>query len=331
MATMLREPRPYARQVTDTLRSPVADGELSPWQRVPAESRPRRRQLLLGTAVAFAAVSAVFGFPTGREVVIGWVLLLLYGIVAADATAWRRAVLHDWGPFLGVLFVYDLLRGLSDGLAGRAYVLPQLRADEWLFGGTVPTVWLQQHLYSPDPHWYDFIVVPVYMSHFVVPLAVAVALWARSYAQFRLYIWAFSILTVLALVTFAAFPAAPPWLAAQQGLLPFVERVPSHTLATSGIPSIHSAITRGEAYANPVAAMPSLHAAVPLLVLLLSWGRARVTGRTLLSVYVLAMAFTLVYGGEHYVVDILAGWLYAVVAVLLARAVVRRRSRHASA
>jgi membrane-associated phospholipid phosphatase len=35
--------------------------------------------------------------------------------------------------------------------------------------------------------------------------------------------------------------------------------------------------------------------------------------RWLLPIYPLAMAFSLVYTGEHYVVDILLGWLYAVV------------------
>ncbi len=35
----------------------------------------------------------------------------------------------------------------------------------------------------------------------------------------------------------------------------------------------------------------------------------------LLVAYVLAMTFTLAYGGEHYVVDALVGWVYAAVAV----------------
>ena len=37
--------------------------------------------------------------------------------------------------------------------------------------------------------------------------------------------------------------------------------------------------------------------------------------RPLLVVYPLAMAFTLVYTGEHYVIDILLGWLYAAAVV----------------
>ena len=68
--------------------------------------------------------------------------------------------------------------------------------------------------------------------------------------------------------------------------------------------------------ANPVAAMPSLHAAYPMLLLLFFWRRAG-RWRWLLALYPLAMGFTLVYAAEHYVVDILFGWLYAVAVYLV--------------
>jgi membrane-associated phospholipid phosphatase len=65
----------------------------------------------------------------------------------------------------------------------------------------------------------------------------------------------------------------------------------------------------GEFY-NQEAAVPSLHAAYPMLLLLFFWGAGR-WARAGLVAYVLAMAFTLVYSGEHYVSDIIVGWLYA--------------------
>jgi membrane-associated phospholipid phosphatase len=47
--------------------------------------------------------------------------------------------------------------------------------------------------------------------------------------------------------------------------------------------------------------------------------------------YPLAMAFTLVYAGEHYVFDVLLGWIYAVAVysavTALERAWARRRLR----
>ncbi len=304
---------------------------LTPWE-VGAAHATRRRRLLVGVAVLFTGVTAVFGLPTGREVVTLWVLVLLFAVVGGDLAAWRRTVVRDWLPFLLVLFAYDLLRGFADGAIERAHLLPQLRVEEFLFGGTVPTVWLQERLYTPSPAFYDYLIVPVYLSHFVVPMAVAVGLWSRSYTRFREYVASFVVLTCGTLLTYALFPAAPPWLASEtidpgtgQTYLPFVERVTSHTLGQVGIPTIHNAVQRGEAYANPVAAIPSLHSAVPMLVVLLAWPYARTLGRSLFVLYLAAMTFTLVYGGEHYIVDVLIGWAYAALAVLVVRAVLKRR------
>jgi membrane-associated phospholipid phosphatase len=60
---------------------------------------------------------------------------------------------------------------------------------------------------------------------------------------------------------------------------------------------------------NPVAAMPSLHAAFPVLVWLIMWKIQPRWGWATI-VYPLLMDFAVVYLGEHYVIDVLAGTLY---------------------
>lgn len=169
-------------------------------------------------------------------------------------------------------------------------------------------------------------IVPGYMSHFIVPMALAVGLWLAAYPLFRRYVWTLVVLTVLTLVTYALFPAAPPWMAGLNGYLPDVGRVTSETLQATGIGTIRSAVARGQAYANAVAAIPSLHAAVPMMVLLFSWSLVGWRVRLLLVTYIAAMTFTLTYGGEHYVVDILIGWVHAAVAVYGVAWVLRRRA-----
>ena len=63
----------------------------------------------------------------------------------------------DFLPVIVFLFAYDLLRGRADGLVAHVYELPQLRVDEWLFGGTAPTVTLQHALWtSGHPHLWDY-------------------------------------------------------------------------------------------------------------------------------------------------------------------------------
>ena len=67
-----------------------------------------------------------------------------------------------------------------------------------------------------------------------------------------------------------------------------------------------------QAGSNPIAAMPSLHIAFASLVALFIGYRLRSAWRWLLVLYPCAMGFTLVYAGEHYVVDLVAGAAYAV-------------------
>ena len=323
----------------------------SPWRSASPQDRVRRRRLLIGVLGLFLVVGVAFGFPTGREVITAWVLLFLLAACAGDVRVWRRVVVKDWLPLIAVLFLYDLLRGSAElvgarladlpllsssatnpGETVRAHVTPMIRFDEWLFGGTVPTVSLQQRFHDPGVvHWWDAAAVPVYFSHFFVSLAVALVLWLVSYRLYRRFIWSLVALTAITLATYAAFPAAPPWMAGlpANDYLPEVARVAGDTLRAMGGATVNSAVERGAAYSNRVAAMPSLHGAIPMLLLAFFWPLTRWVGRSLLALYVLAMALTLVYGGEHYVLDLLVGWLYAIGAVLLVQVLLRRRTKRA--
>jgi membrane-associated phospholipid phosphatase len=319
----------------------------SPWRSAGPAERVRRRQLLLAVSVGFVLVATFLGFPTGREVLTGWVLVFLFAACAGNARVWGRAVIQDWLPLFAVLFAYDFLRGaakhvgaqlaqlptlqadaLDATVTAQAHVTEPIRGDELLFGGHVPTVWLQQHFYHPGTvHWWDALAVPVYFSHFFVSLAVAVFLWALSYRLFRRYVWTLVTLTVLTLATYAVFPAAPPWMAGLPAnhVLPEIARVVPDTLRALGGHTVNSAVERGAAYSNRVAAVPSLHGAIPLMLLLFAWPMVRRRTRVLLAVYAVAMLLTLVYGGEHYVTDILLGYVYAAVSVYGVAAWFRRR------
>lgn len=323
--------------------------ERSPWRSATAPDRSRRRRLLLGVLVAFIAVALVFGFPTGREVLTGWVLLTLWAACAGNLRVWRRAVVRDWLPLLLVLFAYDLLRGYAKDVGPHLARLPTVQADSlvptvmakahvtgpidvdrFLFGGQVPTVWLQQHFHDVGVvHWWDALAVPVYFSHFFVSLGLAVVLWAISYQVYRRYVWTLVTLTLATLVTYALYPAAPPWMAGlpANGYLPPVDRVVSSSLRLLGGHTVNSAVERGEAYSNRVAAMPSLHGAIPMMLLLFFWPLVRRRARALLALYAAVMALTLVYGGEHYVADLLAGYLYAAVCVYGVQRVLAHRDR----
>src|SRR5436190_1782549 len=139
---------------------------------------------------------------------------------------------------------------------------------------------------------------------------------SRSRGLFRRLATMVVVLAVLGCTTYVLFPAAPPWLAAQRGLLPPVDRLVAPVGTHVPVITLAPLWETGTQYANAVAAVPSLHASYTLLIAWFLFARLRSHLRYLLWLYPLAMAFALVYSGEHYVVDVLLGWLYCVAVYL---------------
>jgi len=134
---------------------------------------------------------------------------------------------------------------------------------------------------------------------------------------------------VAGLVTYVLYPAAPPWLAAKDGVIPPVAR-----LSARGWELLHSnhagsLMSEAQVKVNTVAAMPSLHTATATLIAAFFFPRAPWWGKILLACYPLLMGAVLVYSGEHYVVDLLFGYLYA--AVVMAAFAIGRRVRDRAA
>jgi hypothetical protein len=236
----------------------------------------------------------------------------------------------DWFPVALIVVAYLVLHGLASTLTPGAHVQPQLGFDERVFGGTAPTVQLERALWDPgDPHWYDYLATLVYLSHFVVTLTVGIVLWLRAYPLFRRFRVLFLTVTFAGFVTYVAYPAIPPWLASRRGDMPHAVRIVRAMWLELGLSDVAAVFGEKSKYAFPVGALPSLHAAWPFLLLVFFWPMAG-RWRVVLVAYALAMAFTLVYTGDHFVFDILLGWTYVIVVVLAFRFFSNRRRSTAS-
>jgi PAP2 superfamily len=270
----------------------------------------RRRALIV---VGYLAASMVVfaGFGSADRPALLWWLIGLLALTSAGSEAGPRRVAMDWLPLLIIAAGYDTVRAQAPELLTRAIVTPQLRFDEIVFGGTAPTVQLQRWLdvTTGEVHWWDYVVWVGYLSHFAVSLGVAAYLYVIDRVRFKRFATLILTVSVAGFVTYFIVPAAPPWLASRQGALPHTTRIVYQVWAHLGLPGIAKVFNGSARFANPVAALPSLHAAWPLMVALFLWPTAR-RGRYLLVVYVAFMTFVLVYGAEHYVSDIALGWLY---------------------
>lgn len=241
-------------------------------------------------------------------------------------------LLIAWAPLSVILIAYEAARWVNAPLGGGGHgaganrlgfglhVRGPAEADVGVFGA-VPSVWLQERLVDGSAHWYDAVAALVYITHFVsIPLVTGVA-WFCLRDRFAAWLAAVLTFTAVGVGGYIAYPAAPPWLASDRGEIGTVHRISTLGWDYLNLEPVGRLTVLGQDGSNPVAAMPSLHAGAALLVALFFWPVAGSLGRAALLGYVMLMAATLVYTGEHYVVDVAAGWLTAGVAVAVAAAV----------
>ncbi len=283
----------------------------------PAEVGTRRRRrprLLLVGSVVYLAV--IFGgmLWLGISIEPEWVALAL--LVIAIAMGRGRTFIADWTPFLLLFFAYEAMRGFAARLA--PHDLSGL--ERWLFGGAIPTLVLQHAFYRPGvigPQ--DLVAMVLYFMHFVLPIVVGFIFWVNSREHYWHFIAALLLMCFLAFVTYLFWPSAPPWYQLHDVVKinqQTVDRLWGNTVVV-----IYHAFNP-----NQFAAFPSLHAAFPALAAVYAWSRYRALAVGLV-IWTLAVSVAIVYLGEHYVVDALAGFVYVAAAAIIVEAFSRWRRR----
>lgn len=217
-------------------------------------------------------------------------------------------------PFVAILLIYESFRGVADHLNSNVNYGLAPYMDRFLFGD-LPTVFLQNLLWSGQVSWYDFVFYLAYMLHFIIPVGLAILVWKTREKYYWRLINTYLLTTFAAFFTFLAFPAAPPWLAFQNHYIEPIVRISSNVWAALGLhdfPSFYNNISP-----NPVAAVPSLHAAWATLFAIFVY---RLYGRRwglVAAIYPFLIYVGTVYQGEHYGFDIILGLIYALTAYKL--------------
>ena len=281
--------------------------------------------LLIGSLVY---LTILFGVMLWRGISIEpeWVVLAL--LLIAVAMGRGRTFLADWLPFLLLFFAYEAMRGFAAKTGFAPHDLSGL--ERAVFAGTLPTLTLQHafyHLESVSPQ--DVLAMFFYFMHFPLPILVGFVFWLRSREHYHRFIAALLLMALLAFVTYLFWPSAPPWYQFQEGAVPssqVVHKILNETVAKFWGNGYFVSPLYTHLNPNQFAAFPSLHAAFPALAAVYAWNRYRPLAIGLVA-WTTAVLLSIVYLGEHYVIDALDGFLYVAVATILVEAFVRWRER----
>lgn len=242
-------------------------------------------------------------------------MLAAFGVSCVGRTKQDvKLMVRDWAVLVVIYMIYDYSRGTADQFGiGVNYTIPR-DIDRFIFFGRDPNVWLQSWLLKDDVRWYDVAGSIIYMTHFVLPVVPLAMLRMRNRTEWLRYVRRFALTLYIAVACFIVFPAAPPWMAAEKNYTKPVYRITGRGWWELHLKTVSKTLDRGAAVLNSVAAMPSLHAGMALLVTLWFTRNSPRWVRVVAMAFPLSMAFTLIYFGEHWAIDTIMGWITVLVA-----------------
>ncbi len=230
-----------------------------------------------------------------------------------------KSFLNAFVGFAFVAWVYDASRFIRNvGVTPDRTLLCNLHeAEVALFGfqaegrrQTLQDYFFAHHHLAADV----FFAIP-YASFLLVTALYAVYLYRRDARACARYGWAFGAMNVLAIITYHVVPSAPPWYFHKFGCVVDAAARSFEGEALARVDAFtHLFYFRGfYGRASEVfGAIPSLHVAYPLLIVIEGWRRHGLFGRLIAIAYWLWMCVAAVYLDHHWVADIVLGWAYTV-------------------
>jgi len=224
--------------------------------------------------------------------------------IARPRSALRDAAIYGLQMWAYIAH-YEMPNDDHDALLGRVHVTYPIKADTWIGAGTPPTVRLQRALGEPGRVFrHDLALAGIHWSWFLVPHGTVAYILLRHRDQFPRAAGMMAAVFDLGIFAYWLVPTAPPWWAGGNGHMAHVRRIMveagEHFWGRAWKP-LYDFLG-----GNPFAAMPSLHFATSVMAahVLSDVGPGH---GTVGWVYAMSLGFALVYLGEHYVVDLIAG------------------------
>jgi membrane-associated phospholipid phosphatase len=218
------------------------------------------------------------------------------------------------------------------GLRGRIHTGDLWELERMLFPCPDGTTW-PAYFATRTHAVLDFFCGFSYAAYLYQVFGLALLFFFRKHPRFGVMCWAFFLVNAMGVVTYMLYPAAPPWYVMKYGPGPADLTAPPSPAGTARFDALLGISYFAKFYArnpNVFGAMPSLHAAYPTLVVWQAWGLGR-AWRVGTIAFAVLVAFSAIYLQHHYILDVVAGVVAALVACWVVEYAVSRRESSASA
>ena len=274
----------------------------------PSRALRRTAWALVAAGVAAPAVRKRLRLPPPVVAAAAWSapVALCVAVPRSRGRDVATCMLQMWA----YVAMYEMPADDGDALAARVHVDYPVRIDRALGLGELPGVRLQRRFADPpNIRGPEKLLVWAHWIWFTVPHGTALYVLLRRRERFARAATLIYATFDVGVLCYWLIPTAPPWYAAEHGrlgdgpeprlrrlMLDYGEQFWQHRWER-----LYDGLA-----GNPLAAMPSLHFATSVTAAHVLSDAGRVEG-TAGWAYAGTLGFALVYLGEHYVADLLAG------------------------
>lgn len=268
-------------------------------------------------SVAYLLLSSwVVGFKSDQVV-----LLVIFNACFFSSSISRKFI-TGFSVFIVYWIIFDYMKAIPNYEVSRVHIQDLYNAEKTVFGINSNGARLTPNEYwrANSSHFLDILGGIFYLCWIPVPLSFGAYLFFfKDRKQFLSFAMTFFVVNLLGFVVYYTFPAAPPWYVYEHGFV-FYHNTPGNTGGLSRFDDYFHVEIFKSIYAkgsNVFAAMPSLHSAYPIIVMYYGLKNKLGYVNILLGAVVIGIWFTAVYTSHHYVLDVLAGILTAIIGINL--------------
>ena len=277
------------------------------------------------TKSLIATTSISIGYLLLSYLLVGFksdqlVLITIFNVCYYASWLTRKFIM-GFSIFIVYWVFFDYMKAFPNYLYNTVSIEELYNLEKRLFGIIVAGKEL-----TPNEYWLansntitDVCSGFFYLLWIPVPLAFAAYLYFKDRKQFLYFSFTFFLVNLLGFVVYYVYPAAPPWYVQLHGFN-FIAETKGNTGGLIrfdeffNLPIFQAIYSKSS---NVFAAMPSLHSSYPVIVLYYGIKNKLGLINVFFAVVMLGIWFTAVYTSHHYMLDVLAGIICALIGIQL--------------
>lgn len=241
-----------------------------------------------------------------------------------------RNFLFTFGYLIIYWILYDSMRLYPNYLFNEVNILEPYVIEKQWFGVNMDGIRMtwNEYFQQNTNKLLDFITGIFYFSWVTVPFAYCIYLFFKKEKEILVgFTISFLLVNFIGWILYYLYPAAPPWYYELYGDV-FIPETVGHAGgllrfdAIVGSPFFEDMYAKGS---SVFGAVPSLHAAFPILLTYFSLKRRNPILTLLFVLTIIGIWFGAVYTNHHYILDLILGLFCAILTIIIYEKLIQKR------